>query len=181
MPEGETLVPLGVIAGAHGLRGELRVKPYNPSSELLTSLARAQLRAPDGGSAREVAVLGARWHGAGLLVVIEGCSDRDAAQALRGHELCIARAQLPALDESEHYLVDLIGLQAKTRDGQVLGQVSEAVEYPASQVLRVAVPAGTLEIPLREPYVVEIRLDEGVLIVDHVDELDVEPARKRER
>jgi 16S rRNA processing protein RimM len=183
MRAGETLVPLGVIAGAHGLRGELRVKPYNPSSELLPSLERARLR-PAGGAAaeaREARVLGAHWHGAMLLLAIEGCGDRDAAQALRGFELCVPRADMPALAAGEHYLVDLIGLQAKTRDGRTLGEVVEAVEYPASQVLRVAVEGGAIEVPLRDPYVVEIRLDEGTLIVDHVEELDLEPARKRPR
>jgi 16S rRNA processing protein RimM len=183
MPTGETLVPLGVIAGAHGLRGELRVKPYNPSSELLPSLERARLRAPGGSAAaaREARVLGTHWHGEMLLLAIEGCSDRDAAQALRGFELCIPRADMPALGAGEHYLVDLIGLQARTRDGRDVGEVVEAVEYPASQVLRLAVPGGAIEVPLREPYVVEIRLDERALIVDHVEELDLEPARKRPR
>ena len=181
MPTGDTLVPLGVIVGAHGLRGELRVKPYNPGSDLLTALSHARMRAPGGGDARTIEVRSARWHGATLLLVIEGCADRDAALSLRGSELCVPRAELPALGEGEHYLIDLIGLQVRSRDGQVLGEVTEAVEYPASQVLRVAVKDGAIEVPLTEPYVVEIRLDERALIVDHVDELDVEPARKRGR
>jgi 16S rRNA processing protein RimM len=178
---GKTLVPLGVVVGAHGLHGELRVKPYNPSSELLLSLPHATLRSANGEEAREVAVRQARRHGQGLLIVIAGCSDRDAAQALRGSELCVPRAQLPALSEGEHYLVDLVGLRAQLSDGHVLGEITDTLEYPASQALRVAVKDGAMEIPLIAPYVVEIRLDEGVVIVDHVEDLEVEPAHKRGR
>ena len=172
-------MPLGVIAGAHGLRGELRLKPYNPHSELFSGLLHAQLRAPSGGAAREVEVHAARWHGPQLLLTIGGCGDREAALALRGHELCIPRAQMPPLPSGEHYLVDLVGLRARTPGGRELGEVMAAIEYPASQVVRVAVEGGTIEIPLADPYLVEIRLDQGELIVDHVEELDVEPARPR--
>jgi 16S rRNA processing protein RimM len=182
MPDaGKTLVPLGVVVGAHGLHGELRVKPYNPSSELLLSLPRATLRPAGGEEAREVELRQARRHGRGLLVVIAGCSDRDGAEALRGAELCVPRAQLPALSKGEHYLVDLVGLRAERSDGQMLGEITDTLEYPASQALCVAVQDGTIEIPLVAPYVVEIRLDEGVVIVDHVEDLEVEPARKRGR
>jgi 16S rRNA processing protein RimM len=179
---GNTLVPLGVVVGAHGVRGDLRVKPYNPSSELLLSLTHAFLR-PAGAAAgeREVALLAVRQHSHGLLVTLEDCADRDAAQALRGAELCVPREHLPALSEGEHYLIDLIGLQARLADGQPLGEVTDAIEYPAGQALRVAVKDGTLEVPLTAPYVVEIRLDEGAVIVDHVEDLELEPARKRRR
>src|SRR5215211_2670669 len=140
---GKTLVPLGVVVGAHGVRGDLRVKPYNPSSELLLSLTHAFLRPPGAVTdEREVALVSVRQHSHGLLVTLEECADRDAAQALRGSELCVPREHLPALDEGEHYLIDLVGLEARLADGQLLGEVSDAIEYPAGQALRVAVKDG---------------------------------------
>jgi 16S rRNA processing protein RimM len=179
---GKTLVPLGVIIGAHGVRGDLRVKPYNPSSDLLLSVPHAFLRpAGAAGAEREVALLDVRRHGQTLLLALAECRDRDAAQALRGAELCVPREHLPELSEDEHYLVDLIGLQARRPDGESLGEIIDAFEYPASQALRIAVKDGTLEVPLTAPYVVEIRLDERAVIVDHVEDLELEPARKRGR
>jgi 16S rRNA processing protein RimM len=170
------LVPLGVVIGAHGLRGELRVKPYNPSSELLLSLASARVRLPgERGDGRERGLRRARRHGPGLVLTLEGCDDRDAAEALRGAELCVPRSALPPLDEGEHYLFDLVGLEARLPDGQVVGRVEEALEYPASHALRVTGPRGTLEVPLLEPYVVELRPDEGFVIVDQLE--DLEPLR----
>ena len=174
----DALVPLGVVTGAHGVHGELRVKPYNPGSPLLLTLQRALLRMPGPGPAREVALRGARPHRHELIVRIEACEDRDAAVALRGAELCLPRAQLPALAPGEHYLVDLIGLQARRADGTLVGSVMAVIEYPASQVLRIQTDAGMIEVPMLAPYLIEIRLDAGVVIVDHVEDLEVERARR---
>ena len=69
---GETLVPLGVVIGAHGVRGELRIKPYNPSSDLLLTLPRAILRPHGAAEGREIALRGMRRHGEGLLLTIPG-------------------------------------------------------------------------------------------------------------
>src|SRR5262245_54829738 len=170
----DALVPLGVVTGAHGVHGELRVKPYNPSSSLLLTSPRALLRGPGADAPREVALQSARWHRDELIVRLETCAQREDALALRGGELCLRRAQLPALAEGEHYLVDLVGLSARRADGTPIGRVVEAIEYPASQVLRVDTARGTIELPMLEPYLVEIRLDEGIVIVDHVEDLDVE-------
>jgi len=178
----EALVPIGVIIAAHGLHGELRVKLYNPASDLLRVCAEVVLRARGEASGRRVVVRSAHAHGHGVLrVVLEGCADRDAALALRGSDLCMPRGELPALPPGEHYLIDLVGLEARTPDGAVAGRVVDVIEYPAAQALRVQVMAGMLEIPLLAPYVVEIRLDAGMLIVDHLEDLDVEPHARRKR
>lgn len=174
MSQREALVPLAVVVGAHGVRGELRVKPYNPSSELLLELRSAVLRAP-GDPGRSVALRGARRHGDGLLLAVEGCTDRDAALTLRGSELCVPRAALPPPADGEYYLVDLVGLEARLPSGDPVGRVDQAIEYPASQVLNVRTARGSIEIPLHDRYVLDIRLDEGVVIVDHVDELEPVP------
>ncbi len=173
----DTLVPLGVVIGAHGLRGELRVKLYNPSSELLLSLDRAQLRREGEPGTRERALRNARRHGQIVVLSMPGCADRDAAEALRGTELCVDRSVLPPLEEGEHYLVDLVGITAQLPDGTVVGTVEDAIDYPASSALRIPTARGTLEVPILAPYVVEVRLAEGIVIVDQLD--DLEPTRGR--
>jgi len=181
---GARLIPLAVVTGAHGIRGELRVKLHNPASELFATLEHVLMRraeAPTDAAPERVWIRRARAAGTGLwLVEIEGCADRDAAVALRGAELCVPREALPALPDGEHYLTDLVGLQARTPDGAPVGVVEEAIEYPAAQVLRVRVDRATIEVPLRAPYVRDIDLAQAIVIVDHLDDLDTlpdEPAR----
>ena len=181
MPAPSEILPLAVITGAHGVRGELRVKLLNPDSQLLVPGARVWLREPSGGATRPLEILGVRAHQpAQMLMTIAGCSDRDAAQSLRGSELCMARADLPELSADEIYLVDLVGLEVRLADGTSIGVVERTIEYPAAQVLQVRVASGRIEIPLFEPYLVAIELEARAVIVQHVDELDVQPAPRRD-
>jgi len=186
------LVPLGVVVSAHGVRGELRVKLLNPASELIESLDHVWLRRT-GDPTRRVSVRGVHRHQSALvLVTLPDCRDRDAAEALRGTELCVPRAELPQLAQGEFYLVDLLGLEARLPDGSVIGVVEDTIEYPASQVLRVRLragaeiavdelaKAGVVEVPLFEPYFVELQLEARAVIVDHLEDLEIERPRRQE-
>jgi 16S rRNA processing protein RimM len=185
-----TLVPLGVVVSAHGVRGELRVKLLNPASELIESLDHVWLRRA-GDPTRRVSVRGVHRHQSALLLVtLPDCHDRDAAEALRGTELCVPRAELPELAQGEVYLVDLLGLEARLPDGSTVGVVEDTIEYPASQVLRVRLRArsdgahdqrergGVIEVPLFSPYFVEVQLEARAVIIDHLEDLEVERVRE---
>ena len=179
-PAGKTLIPLGVVGAPHGLNGELRVRLFNPAS---TTLERGSLevvlRQGDRAGPRSEShhrVSAARRSGADyMLLAIADVNDRDAAAALRGAELCVPRETLPPARSGELYLVDLVGLRAERPDGTLVGEVRAVHEYPASQVLVVGVEGGTLEVPLFAPYFIEARVDEGRVIVDGVEDLDLIP------
>jgi 16S rRNA processing protein RimM len=178
----EQLVALGSVGAPHGLNGELRVKLHNPGSELLAARRKVWLRASDaagnGHDAREARVRSCRRSGVDyVLLGLEGVDDRDAAQALRGCELCLPRAELPPLAEGEHYLIDLIGLRVVLADGTAVGVVEDAFEYPAAQVLRVATEHDAFELPLREPYLIEIRAEDGEIVAGEISDLERLPAR----
>ncbi len=173
MPDGQDpLVALGVVARPHGVRGELRVHRYNQDSRVLDSLDRATLRKDD--EARPVRILASRPHGQLLLVTLRGVDGRDAADALRGWEICVPRAQLPAPDPDEYYHVDLIGLRAVSRDGAVVGTVASVIRYPSADCLLLSVSGGTREVPLIEPYVIDIDVDGGQVVVDHLEDFDLQ-------
>jgi 16S rRNA processing protein RimM len=174
-PNGEALVALGMIVAPHGVRGEVKVRPYNPDSPLLADSETLWLRQRDG--SRSIDVRGVRRQPRGLLFSIEGVDSREAADALRGAELCLARADFPEPEEGEHYLVDLLGLRAVGPDGEAVGEVIDTIAYPAADVLCVRTSEGVYEVPTREPYMLEVRLDQGVVVVDNLADLDPEPER----
>ncbi len=168
----DELVELAAVVRAHGLRGELALKPFNPDSELLRELDQVVLKLPDG-STRTCAVRGARGHAEHLILALEGVSDRNASEALRGSLVCVPRSLLPEPDEGEVYLVDLVGLQARDSEGKVIGEVEEIVQYPSVACLLVRGEQGTWEIPDTDRYLVEIDLEAGFLVIAHLDELDI--------
>jgi len=168
----EPLVPLGVVVGAHGVRGELRIKLHNPGSEVLDRRKSIVLR--DGAAATEHRVTARRRHQDLVLLTIDGCDDRDAAIALRGREVCVPRDQLPQLAPGEYYLLDLVGLRAQRPDGQSIGTVESVIPYPTVDALRVRTEAGVIEVPVLAPYFVEARVADGVVVLDSLDDFAVE-------
>src|SRR5829696_8522282 len=94
----EELIDLAAVVRAHGLRGELLLKPFNPRSPLWTQLKRVYLREPDG-TLREHPVIRGHLHGEQVILGLGDVVGRDMAEALRGSIVCVPRADLPDLDD----------------------------------------------------------------------------------
>ena len=115
-------VRLGYVSGVFGVRGEVRLFLYNPASRLLWSLGRVVLVGPQG--ERTAVALSVR-HGAGKRVLgrLEGVSDPEAARALTGHELVVAKAALPNVAPGTFYHHQLLGLPVHEESGGLLGSL----------------------------------------------------------
>jgi len=172
----EPLIALGAVARPHGVRGELRVHPYNPDSELLLGLDRIWLLRD--GERRELEITGARPHKGLFLLTLAGVDDRDGAEALRGCEVAVPRGALPEPDEDEYYHADLVGLTAVGADGSPLGTVSTVIQYPSVDCLELRAEAGIREIPLLEAYVSEIDLEAGRVVVEHWEDFELRAPKR---
>ena len=168
----DELVELAAVARAHGLRGELTLKPFNPDSELLREIDEVVLKLPDG-TTRTYAVRAARGHADSPILALEGVSDRNSSEALRGSLVCVPRSALPEPEEGEVYLVDLVGLEARDPEGKPFGRVEKIVQYPSIACLLVTGAAGSWEVPDTERYLAEIELEAGYLVIEHLDELEI--------
>ena len=124
-----SLVVLGRLTKPHGVKGDIRVDYYADSADLLDKplMLRAGRFAPRPIRVRE-------WHlwKDQLILGIEGCNDRSAAEQLRGQELLIDASFLPEPEEDEPYLRDLIGLSVRLEDGTLVGEL-EDIDFPAGQ------------------------------------------------
>ncbi len=114
------------------------------------------LEYPDG-STRTAAIRSWRPHKNGLLVCLEGVDDRNAAELLRGVQLCVARESLPELPDNEAYIEDLFGRKVVLTDGTRVGVVHH-IEMPAGQLL-LALRDGEWEylFPAREEFIVSLK------------------------
>src|ERR1700690_1640634 len=100
MPERHLLIA-GRVGSPHGLDGSFNVIATSP--ELLT-LGRAVVM---GGVSRKIDRRAG--HGGRVIIRVVGCEDRNAAEALRGEEVSVPRAQAPKLGEDEWWADDLEG------------------------------------------------------------------------
>src|SRR6476646_11730765 len=96
-------IALAAVAGAHGVKGEVRLKMFSDSIESLSRHKKLYV----GGAERRL--LSAR-DGKAPVVRFEGVADRGAAEALRGSLVEVDRSDLPPLEEGEYYHADIIGL-----------------------------------------------------------------------
>jgi|SRR5215469_5986925 len=131
-------VLLGVVIGAQGLRGEVRVKTFTQSPLKLS--AYGPLRTANGKSF-EIAEL---REGKGDVAVarFKGIDDRNAAEALDGIELFVPRSALPATDSDEFYHADLVGLSAEDAEGRYIGEIRAIHNFGAGDVIEIARSAG---------------------------------------
>lgn len=168
----DSLVAVGAIIKPHGIRGEVRIHAHNLDSPLWDEAEPLVLRFPDGD--REVAVEMLRVvPGKHLVARLAGVGTREGAEALRGVEVLVPRARFEALEEDEFYLVDLIGLRAR-RDGVEVGMVEDVFEYPSVACLKVRSDDGVREVPLVEPWVVDVDVDAGFVEVGPWDDVPVQ-------
>jgi len=167
-------IELAAVVRAHALTGELVLKVFNPDSHLLGDLDAATLRLPSG-EHRSIQVESVRGTGESMIVKLRGVDSRDAAEALRGSLLCVPRTALPPLEEGEYYLTDLPGLEVRDPSGQVLGHVEDVLEYPTVNALQIITDGVVREVPDLERYLLEVRVDDGYVVVDHLDELEPVP------
>jgi 16S rRNA processing protein RimM len=129
---------MGRIASPHGVRGAVKVKPLSANPASLLDHEQWWLRTRSGGDWSPCRVLAGREHAGMLVVELAGIASRDAAGVLRGADVGVPRASLPALGEDEHYQADLIGMAVVNRQGVRLGVVTEFVESGAHPILRLA-------------------------------------------
>ena len=155
---GHKRVALAAVAGAHGIKGELRLKLFATSVASL----KAHKRVYVGGELRELREL--RDANKTAIARLDGVSDRNAAEALRGQLVEVDREALPPLGEGEYYHADLVGLPCVDADGNVLGEVAGIENFGAGDLIEVMLPNGKRSlIPFRDPIAV---LGEDALTLD---------------
>jgi len=163
----ERLILVGRVAGAFGVRGEVRITSFTAQPEALLDYG-ALLR-EDGTPGLTLA--GGRVAPGGLIVRATEVATREAAEALKGLHLFIPRSRLPPLDDDEFYLADLIGLSVVSPAGESLGLVKAISNFGAGELLEVAPADGgpTWLAPFTLAAVPDVRLAEGVVVVVRPD------------
>ena len=168
----ERRILLGVIGRPHGVRGLVHVVSHTADPADLTAygpLADAQGR-----------LFALRWRGDGVAEVSvhsdgreERISDRDAAARLTRTELFIDRDRLPAADEGEFYIADLVGLAAYDQAGTPLGTITAVHDYGAGASLEITRGSTLLVVPFTRAVVPVVDIAAGRMVVVPPQEIDM--------
>ncbi|NBZ88111.1 ribosome maturation factor RimM [Stagnihabitans tardus] len=136
MPDPNDLICVGVLSGAFGVQGEVRLKSFCANPEDIASYG--PLYTADG--ARSFKIKLTRAVAGGYSARLKGIETREEAEALKGCELFAEKSRLPRLPDDEFYHADLIGLEVRDTGGVLLGTVRAVHNHGAGDILEVAGP-----------------------------------------
>jgi 16S rRNA processing protein RimM len=155
---------LGVVVGTHGVRGVVKIKPFTEDPRDVG--AYGPLTDQSGRHSYELTVHGV--HKGQLLAGLSGIDDREAARALKGLRLHVARSALPEVGEEDaFYVADLLGLRVEGVDGTDYGTVTQVDDHGAGDVIEVTDVRGKIRVwPFTREIVPTVDLADGRLTVD---------------
>ncbi len=154
-------VCIGVVVGAHGVKGAVRVKSFTERPGDIAAYGPVE----DEPGRRRFALRAVGEGRGSVLVEIDGVGDRDAALALKGTRLFVPRAALPAAGEDEFYPGELVGLRAELGDGTQLGPVTGVFDFGAGDLIEVTGPTGAMLLPFTRAAVPLVDLAAGRVVV----------------
>lgn len=160
--ETDGLITVATVVAAHGVKGELRIKPLLPKAEVpafteevASSFETIRIGERDFDIRGEV-----RAHKGTVLVKLKGIARKEDVEPLIGLPVMVPGSMLPALAEGEHYGFELMGLKVVTDSGELLGIVEGIVSTGANDVLEVGgqgdYEGETLLIPVIEDVMVKV-------------------------
>jgi 16S rRNA processing protein RimM len=153
---------VGQFAGAHGVRGLARLKPFTQVPEDVVRYGEVETE----DAARRFALEIVGQAKGALIVRVAGVADRDQAAALSGTRLYVERDRLPPPAAEEYYHADLIGLAAASPDGAALGAIRAVHDFGAGDMLELALADGrAVMVPFTRAVVTEIDLAQRRAVV----------------
>ena len=156
-------VQLGVIGAPHGIKGEVRVKPFTEDPLALGEYG--PLTVEDGATLTIRSIRPAKTV---VVVRFKEVQDRNAAKALNGKALFVEREALPDdLEEEEFYHADLVGLRVQDEMGEPIGQVIAVHNFGAGDMLEIRLQGGhSAFIPFTKLAVPTVDFENGIVTVD---------------
>ncbi len=168
-------VEVATVAKAHGIRGEVLAVSIDPSSETLGAVEQVWI----GG--RRYVVVAARPVGGAYLLALEGLTDRDAAAALRGQVVEVARDDLE-LDDDDVLYADLVGCQCQLPDGRPWGTIVAIELGPQDRLVihddqHEDGSPGAVErlLPLVDAFIADVDRDRRIVVVTPPDGIPEDP------
>jgi 16S rRNA processing protein RimM len=159
---------LGVVIGAQGLKGEVKVKTFTQSPEKLG--AYGPLHAKDG---RIFDIASVRAAKDIAIAAFKDIADRESAERLKGVELYVARNALHAPDSEEFYHADLVGLRAEDTEGRAMGVVRALHNFGAGDVIEILRDDGDeVFLPFTREVAQQIDIEGGRIVIAAPEEVE---------
>ena len=156
---------VGVVVGAQGLGGLLRVKSFTQDPTDLAAYGPVDAETADGKPLRQLALKVTGSAKDAMIVRAAGVTDRTQAEALKGARFYVDRDALPETEEDEYYAADLVGMEAVLADGTAIGTVRAVYDFGAGDVIEIEGQGASQMLSFTHDTVPEIDLEARRIVV----------------
>jgi 16S rRNA processing protein RimM len=163
-------VSIGIIARAHGLKGELVVIPISDQIQQFEKLKSISI-SNQKGKRNSFNIERARVTTNRIIIKLENIDDREAALVLKGLYIDKRSNECEALQSDEYYIFDLIGLKVKTTDDVWLGEIIDVLTLPANDVYVIQNGSNEYLIPAIKDVIIKVDLEQDYILIEPMDGL----------
>ena len=154
------LALVGIVVGAWGVAGEVRVQPHSDNPRRFTRGSRVLVEG------RPQRITSCRWHQGYALVRLDGVHSREDAAGLKGARVEVPLEETPALDADTYYHFQILDMEVWTSEGEYLGVVEDILSTGSNDVYVARGGDKEVLIPALGDVVVEVDTDRGRMTVD---------------
>lgn len=151
---------IGIVEGAHGVRGEMKIKPLTDDPSRFYDLDEVTLRTSGGEKTYPIELV--RLHKGKVLLTLEGVPDRTAVEKLFRAEVIIPKDEAAPLAEDEYYIEDLVGLEVVDSAGEKIGAVTQILQTSGTvDTVVIKTAEKTIYVPARKLYFTGVDIPAG--------------------
>jgi len=159
-------ITIGRILAPWGAKGKLKVKIETDFPQRFASSAKVYI------NQQPMTIDSAEWHhGNKLIIKLSTIDNIEEAQKLRGKTVEIPHRQVQPLPKGQYYHFQLIGLEVRTTQGELLGKITEVLTTESNDIYVVRNAKGEILIPAIEDVVKSIDLDKGYMVIEPIEGL----------
>lgn len=122
---------IGHISNTHGLRGEMKVRPFTETNKRYEELKKVLINIKD--EYKEYEIENVRYQKDIVLLKLKGVDDIETAEKLKNHYISIPREDAKTLEEGEYFIADLIGCEI-FENNELVGTLDDVFTAGASDV-----------------------------------------------
>lgn len=160
----QEFLEIGQIVNTFGIKGMVKVKPFTDDITRYDNLKKIYVETNKNKSQYEIQEV--KYHKDMVLIKFKGIDKVEEAELLRNAYLKVNRKEEPELEEGTYYIVDLIGLEVYSDEGEILGKIDDIFNNGSSDIYVVKNEIGKqILLPAISDVIKQINLEEKKIVV----------------
>ena len=166
----DDLIPLGKIIKPHGIKGQVKFKPYNQDSSILIKNMMVWLKKEEDLMFFKISSIS--YNSLHPIIKFNDVNDRNEAVKFRNYILCVSRSSFPNTKKDDIYFVDLIGCKVNDRHEKFIGIAKDIAHFSEdNHILIVENDSKEFMIPINNDLMKFFDVNEKYIVIDIIDGL----------